>query len=220
MSGFLSAVILSSADSKTFKVIAGEHRVAAARDSGLTEIYAVVVEGFSEIQLELARIDENLLHRRLGPAAEAKALARRKEIFESLSPETRRGGDRRSARSKAQVGRLKGFAAITAEATGRSVKSISRSVARGRKVSSAILDQISNTTLDNGRFLDDLTRMPPEAQPGAVINEIEERNNKSEMDDRVAVDLRRLRSAWASACVEAQDMFRAEITSKSNEVSK
>ena len=47
------------------------------------------------LEAELASLDENLIRKQMSWQEEAIALARRKEIYEKLFPETKRGGDRR-----------------------------------------------------------------------------------------------------------------------------
>jgi ParB family chromosome partitioning protein len=111
---FASAVVVrptSQAGEHAWTVVAGFHRVEAARNSGQTEVHAIVVENATDLQLELIQIDENILHRPLTAVQEARALARRKEIYQTLNPATKRGGDRRS---NTQHGSLKSFAKATA----------------------------------------------------------------------------------------------------------
>ncbi|NCE65102.1 chromosome partitioning protein ParB [Pseudoflavonifractor sp. 524-17] len=71
-------------------LIAGLHRLEAAKRLGWTEI-ACTVSGLEGLEAELAEIDENLIRRGLNCVDEGEQLARRKEIYEQLHPETRQG---------------------------------------------------------------------------------------------------------------------------------
>jgi hypothetical protein len=139
-SDFLSALLLRPVSSENQKikytVVGGDHRLAAAKQQGLKVVHAVIVEDATEIQLALARIDANLLHRRQSPALEAQALAARKKLFQAQFPESQRGGDRRSAKSKGQLGTSKkSFATSTSAATGKSARAVNRAAARAKRSS-------------------------------------------------------------------------------------
>ncbi len=72
---------------RVFQIVAGHHRVAAARALGWTEIDAVVVQADSQLEAELIEIDENLCRSELSVAQRAHYSKRRKEIWEALHPE-------------------------------------------------------------------------------------------------------------------------------------
>ena len=71
-------------------LIAGLHRLEAAKLLGWTEIECNV-SGLEGLMAELAEIDENLIRQKFDQVEEWDQLARRKEIYELLYPETRRG---------------------------------------------------------------------------------------------------------------------------------
>ena len=76
---------------------------------------------FSDDEAELIQIDENLVRANLSDAERILHVARRKELYEKLHPETKHGGDRRSAgaRSSSQNENLKAFVADIAVKTGK-----------------------------------------------------------------------------------------------------
>ena len=83
-----------------------------------------------------------------GPTAERILhVARRKELYEKLHPETKHGGDRRSAgaRSSSQNENLKAFVADIAVKTGKGRSTVARDVTRAKKV--AVLDDIAGTRI-------------------------------------------------------------------------
>ena len=152
-----------------YKVVAGNHRVAAARALGWTEIDAFVHDG-DELQAELAEIDENLQRAEFTPAQRAAAIKRRKEIWEVLhptvggttcptneDPDLRRDGRRKGPQHE------KDFAADTESKTGEWKRDINRHVARAEALGSDI-HEVVGTSLDKGVELDALKDMPEPAR--------------------------------------------------------
>jgi hypothetical protein len=80
-------------------LVAGYHRLEACKSLGWTQIDVIVVE-LSELDAELAEIDENLIRNDLHWFDRDKQLARRKEIYEIKHPTTKHGGDRKSDEAK------------------------------------------------------------------------------------------------------------------------
>jgi ParB-like chromosome segregation protein Spo0J len=112
---------------------AGERRLRAARNLGWTRIEVKVLEGLDELDLELAAIDENIVRRDLSGPALDHALRRRKEIYLAKHPDTARGVAGGSTPEEGE--RTKSFAEDTAEKTGRTTRTIERSVRRAEKLS-------------------------------------------------------------------------------------
>jgi hypothetical protein len=81
-------------------LIAGGHRLEAARRLGWERIDAIVVEYDDLRRAELWEIDENLCRSVLSSAEYSAAIVRRKALYEELHPETRHGGDRKSGAAK------------------------------------------------------------------------------------------------------------------------
>lgn len=71
-------------------LIAGNHRLEAAKQLGWTEIECTVCD-ISGLLAELAEIDENFVRKSLSPIEFGDLLLRRKEIYEELHPETKAG---------------------------------------------------------------------------------------------------------------------------------
>ena len=111
-------------------LVAGLHRLEAAKLLGWTEIECNVCE-LDELHAELAEIDENVVRTGLSDLELSELLARRKKIYETLHPETRHGGDRKSEEIKSSICRddsAKSFAEDTAEKMGVSPRTVERSV--------------------------------------------------------------------------------------------
>lgn len=101
-------------------LIAGLHRLEAVKLLGWTEIECTV-NGLEGLQAELAEIDENFVRADLSLVDDGNLLLRRKEIYETLHPETRNGGDRRSEKirsAKCASDSAKSFVGDTAEKLG------------------------------------------------------------------------------------------------------
>lgn len=84
---------------KGFRLISGGHRTEAAVLLGLDEIEAKVFEPAefaSEAEIRLREIRENMLRYELTKLDRAIHLAAWQEIYETINPVNRRGGDRRS----------------------------------------------------------------------------------------------------------------------------
>ncbi|WP_296639130.1 ParB/RepB/Spo0J family partition protein [Roseinatronobacter sp.] len=77
-------------------LIAGGHRLEAAKRLGWVEIEAKVWADVTDDWARLMEIDDNIAGAELSPLDTALFLAARKRIYEKLHPEATRGGDRRS----------------------------------------------------------------------------------------------------------------------------
>ena len=79
-------------DAGLFALVAGAHRLEAARRLGWAHIEALIVEGTPD-EVRLIEIDENLARAELTVLDRARFLATRKRIYLRLNPAQRRGGD-------------------------------------------------------------------------------------------------------------------------------
>jgi ParB family transcriptional regulator, chromosome partitioning protein len=109
-------------------LLAGLHRLAAARKLKWTEINCTIFDGMAADEAELAEIDENLIRAELSPAERAFHIKKRKELYENVHPETRKGGapGRAGGGKKAKTAKLATFARDTATKTGVSRRSVER----------------------------------------------------------------------------------------------
>lgn len=161
-----------------YQIVAGHHRVAAARALGWTEIDAIIVDAGEHLQAELIEIDENLCRAELTASQRAQAIKRRKQIWEALHPVEKRmrgsmvmesqfdreTGDATCASSlsdgrKAGPQHEKRFAADTASVSGESKSQINRHLARAEAIGED-LERVTGTSLDKGVELDALAKLP------------------------------------------------------------
>lgn len=141
---------------EAFRVVAGHHRVAAMRKIGWPECSArVLPDSTSALAAELMEIDENLCRAELSAAQRAKAIKRRKEIWEAMRPESGRNPPASGGRGNTS------FAAETSSASGESKRRVNEHLARAEALGDD-LDEVAGTSLDKGVELDALKDMDPE----------------------------------------------------------
>lgn len=123
-------------EGERFILNAGERRLRAAMILGWTSIDALILDSGDEVEIELAAIDENIVRRDLLGASLDRALARRKELYLQKFPETAAhvaGGVARAA--SPDTDRPRSFVEDTADKTGKSPRTIERSVRRAERLS-------------------------------------------------------------------------------------
>lgn len=147
-------------------LIAGGHRVAAARLAGWAEIAAKVVEA-DELQAKLIEIDENLIRRELSALDRAVFLAERKRIYEALHPETAHGKARKSKGSEKWTSLstfAERFTKATAAKLGVDERTVRRAVARAAIHPEARALIAGLPVADSGAELDKLAALAPDLQ--------------------------------------------------------
>ena len=109
-------------------LIAGLHRLEAVKLLGWTEIECVI-SGLEGLRAELAEIDENFVRSDLTPLEFGELLLRRKEIYETLHPDsvqTNQGGPFRGSQHQEVSDKVtqttKSFAQDTAEKLGGGIR--------------------------------------------------------------------------------------------------
>lgn len=170
--GLMNPITVNEEDG-TLVLIAGLHRLRACESLGYTEIAAHVLD-LDALGVELAEIDENLLHHELTALERSQHLARRKELWEQMYPETKKGGDM-SGRAKRDASRLapeteeRSFSEDASEKTGRSQRAIQEDLQVAKKLAPDVAESIGGTKLaDSKRQLTALSRMDHEEQRVAV----------------------------------------------------
>lgn len=151
---------------KDFRLIHGRNRLEAYRLLGRPKIPAIVHD-LDDLHAELAEIDENIARSPLTAMEHTKALARRKDIYETLHPDpkARNKAVKTEAGKRAKGPTVASFAEDTAEKTGTSPSTVQRDVAIGRAIPDEIAELIKDTPIaDNKRELKKLARLEPEEQ--------------------------------------------------------
>jgi hypothetical protein len=153
-----------------FEILAGRHRYEACRSLNM-KCVPCIVQAVDDLEAELIAIDENLFRENLTPAQEAKAIVRRKEIYEALHPETKHGsigGGHDQSRQIGDSGKAPRFTKTTADLTGKAERHIQRAVRRSEKIGPRQLDRITGTSLDKGIELDALATLPAQQQSALI----------------------------------------------------
>ena len=149
---------------KRYRLIAGAHRMRALVLAGIDTAFAVVVKA-DDLHAQLLEIDENICRRELNELDKATFLAKRKEVYEALHPETKHGGDRKSDQVDSLVHLIPSFTEATAQKLGLDARSVRRSVHRYTSIVPDVREKIAGTWLaNNGAQLDALSRETPEFQ--------------------------------------------------------
>jgi hypothetical protein len=163
--GQLQPIVVRRDRGGSYSLVAGLHRLEAAKKLAWKEIRCTVFNDMDADQAELAEIDENLIRANLTPAEEAIHVGRRKELYEKLHPRTRHGAvGRRGKRSQNATPSQPENAFIddVAKKTGAHRATVARKAARAKKV--IVLTDVIGTSLDNGLELDALAKLPIEKQ--------------------------------------------------------
>lgn len=152
-------------------LVAGLHRIEAYKLLGRTEIEATVVS-LSELDAELAQIDENLIRNELTVLERAEQLKRRKEIYEAKYPESKAySSEKQRLRRKQEPADIvsAGFTEDTASKIGVSPRTIRRDVQIAEDLADEVKEAIRNTDLaDNKTELLRLARLDEKEQKEVV----------------------------------------------------
>lgn len=174
--GLQSPVLVRRADDGGYILVAGAHRIAAARLLGWTLIEAFEVKDLPEDELVLLEIDENLYRNELRPVDKAHFFATRKEVYERLHPETKHGAHLKSPtwRHGENTGtspseRAPSYVEDTASSTPWSPRTIQRYTRIGERLDPELREAIASTPIgDRAQDLERITDMEPEDQQGLL----------------------------------------------------
>ena len=164
--GLQSPVVLNAPENGRFMLIAGAHRLEAAKRLGWDDIPAIVLDvGLTEARL--IEIDENLARAELSALDRAVFLKTRKALYERFHPNARRrGGDRKSSKAGA------GAPAFTTEVSARvglSARAVRRAVAIGEGLDERLVEALGATPIaGRERVLHRLARLPRATQRRAA----------------------------------------------------
>ncbi len=223
-------------------LIAGRHRLEAARRLGWSSIPSVV-RTLDDLHAELAEIDENLVYAPLTALERGEQLKRRKVLYEGLHPETRnpaeRGGPGRGNKTNAdsafvlpdtdglQNGEtVSSFTADTAAKTGRSERVIQEEVQIAERIAPEVKEMIRDTPVaDHKTDLLDIARTPAPEQRAVAEAHIERLQTKHESpsqkeqryltvvgDEEGNIARSRLRQAASTAVHAARSLWLMDVS--------
>ena len=139
------------------ELVAGNRRYLACQILNLKKVPCHVQTFASENHERLAHLDENLESQSLQGKDFDFAIAERKEIYVRLFPESKKVGRKKGDKGK------KSFEKETAEKTGKSEKTIRRSIKRVNDVTSEVREAYENDEINSGQ-IDELVKLPKEKQ--------------------------------------------------------
>jgi N6-adenosine-specific RNA methylase IME4 len=159
--GQLQPIVVRKNDADNgYILVAGRHRLAAAKQLKWDSIAAVILDA-DPLDIKLAEIDENLIRAELSDGERALFTAERKIIYEKKNPTTGTGKTPGAGRGKGKQARkgakMASFQEDTAKKTGRSRRAVERDSTRGKET---WLPQIIGTCLDSGSEIDALRKLP------------------------------------------------------------
>lgn len=155
--------IIVSPNGERYVLLAGLHRIEAAKLLGWQTIEAVPYQG-DELERELVEIDENLIHNDLTILEQGEQLQRRNEILEAMGKRAKQGDNQFDIRGGETVSPLKTTEDIAKEA-GLSKRSAQQRIQIARNISPEVKELIRNTPIaDSTRQLLELARIEPDEQ--------------------------------------------------------
>lgn len=120
----------------TYRLIAGGHRLEAARRLEWSDVPVKVWTNVTDDWSRMMEIDDNLAGAEMNPLDTAVFLATRKEVYERLHPEAKRGakGNLASHGLLTDMMSVSSFASSTAEKFGLTDRHVRRMIAAGAKL--------------------------------------------------------------------------------------
>jgi DNA modification methylase len=151
---------------KQYQLVTGRHRLEAYRTLGKKTIPAITTE--KGLKADLMEIDENLIRQELSVLERAECLTKRKDIYETMYPESiKRGPGRGHRETKRAV--LVSFTADSANKTGSSRRYIEETVQIAKNIPSDLKKMILKSDLaDSKKELLKLARLDNKLQHKVV----------------------------------------------------
>lgn len=170
--GLLQPIEVGKPDKKgVHRLIAGAHRLTAMQRLGMEQAPAIIVSA-NKLEMSLREIDENLMRRELTPLDRATFLAKRKEVYEALHPETKHGGDRKSEQVAKSGELVSRFTADVAAKLDLSERSVQRAITRFSRIAPDVRDRLATTWIARkGAMLDAIAKQEPAIQR-LIVNQL------------------------------------------------
>lgn len=199
-------------------LIAGKHRLEACKLLGWEDIPVNQIN-LNSLLAELAEIDENLMRNELHWIAEDKQTKRRKEIYEELHPETKRGAVNQYTKEvlNAKIASSKTFTEDTSEKTGKSQRTIQESIARAEKISEEVEEDLLELDItktegtiiaryepEKQKKIVEIKKQKPELSVRDIDKEIKKEEKKAE---RVQIIQKQIEDIEAGELPELEGLF-------------
>lgn len=195
-----------------YGLIAGSHRLEAARQLGWVEIEANILDLQDANDRIIAECDENLCGTSLTPAERAFFTEQRKKAYEAKHEETRHGANQHTRSRKLCDSSPPRFTEDTSLKTGRSERIVQMDAERGAKIADDVIQVIRGTKLDKGVYLDKLKNLSAEEQISKVKADLLNKPKAPVETETVKQkQVNALMSAWNRAGEEARNEFLDKI---------
>jgi ParB family chromosome partitioning protein len=207
-------------------LIAGGHRLEAARRMGWDEVEAKVWTNVTDDWSRLMEIDDNLAGAEMNALDTAIFLAERKRVYEKLHPETKAGVAGGLAR-QGSANELGSFAAVTAEKFGMTVRQIQKIVAAGSRLGADEIDLLRGSSRPvTLKDLTELSKISADEERQQVVERLSSGKAKSAADarktlasggvkqavkDPVEEEFQALLKVWKRAAAVSRRRFVAEF---------
>jgi ParB family chromosome partitioning protein len=206
----------------TLHLIAGGHRIEAARRLGWNDIEAKVWTDVTDDWSLLMEIDDNLAGAEMNALDTAVFLATRKTVYERLHPETKADAFKGNQHTGKLVSELSSFTTSTAEKFGITARQIQKIIAAGSKLNPDEITQLraapKQVTLKD---LTEISKIGETTERSGVVTRLAAGTAKSASDARKQINakpgdahvsdadkkLRALNDAFARAPIAARRAF-------------
>lgn len=206
----------------TLHLIAGGHRIEAARRLGWNDIEAKVWTDVTDDWSLLMEIDDNLAGAEMNALDTAVFLASRKAVYERMHPETKADAFKGNQHTGKLVSELSSFTTSTAEKFGITARQIQKIIAAGSKLNADEITQLraapKQVTLKD---LTEISKIGETSERSGVVTRLAAGSAKSASDARKQINakpgdahisdadkkLRALNDAFARAPIAARRAF-------------
>lgn len=227
--GLDTPILVREADEAgSFLLVAGLHRLAAAKQLGWPTIMARVMAA-TDAEARLAEIDENLMRRELSELDRATFLAERQAIWQAMHPHTAKRGRKKGQSGSISDGLAERFSKAAARKLGVHPRSIDKAIARFKMLLPDVRARLgAHPVADKAAQIDLLAgcRAPDQRRiADALLRDLKPVRSVAEAmaelglplpfraaalpDDDRAVE--RLKDLWFAASPEARRRFLVEI---------
>lgn len=212
--GLQHPIVVRPSEQGRWRLVAGAHRLAAAKALGWDEISAEIRDDLkNDDEARLAEIAENLMRRELSALDRATFLMEWRETMYRLHPELRQGGDRQSAEflwKKSQTANLAVWSEVAAR-VGLSERSIQRACRIAETLHDDVKARLRGTELaDNQSRLEALARFKTRTEQLAALD-IQLRGPEPRVvptDDEI---FSRFLRSWNALPLRLQRRFRRDV---------
>lgn len=160
--GVLDPLLVKPVEGGQYLILSGNHRYMALKAAGASEAPCHVVNPSDDKEAFLMKLHTNTKRKNLSGLEECEALAREKQIYEALFPQTRHGQNKLKPSGQFVHTADKPYAEVVAKAAGVDPRTIRRDVKVGELVQE--IPELKEAEATKAQALDIAKRKPQERQ--------------------------------------------------------